>query len=130
MFGSRELFNKGQRKCYICKEIFLLNNSNFTRNRSKKHGYASQCKKCKYRIQGFPDSIIKIKLIEESNFTCRGCKVKNITPGFFDIDHIIPVRLSSLKRGFHFLKNSSKENLQVLCPNCHRLKTITDRKNK
>jgi len=47
---------------------------------------------------------------------CR-CGIEHSDHRFFDLDHVIPkVRSGS----------NNISNLQILCPNCHRLKTISD----
>lgn len=53
------------------------------------------------------------KKIKESYLKCRECGVEHEDYRFFDVDHI---------NSDH--KNNNKENLQVLCPNCHRIKTL------
>jgi len=50
-------------------------------------------------------------------WTCQKCGVYSGEFAFFDIDHISP----RLKGG-----HGKKDNLQVLCPNCHRKKTLLD----
>lgn len=46
---------------------------------------------------------------------CHSCGVVHTAPMFFDIDHILP-RVDGGK--------NNPENLQILCPNCHRKKTL------
>lgn len=48
-------------------------------------------------------------------WTCKQCGIYNTEIWFFDIDHIQP----RSKNG-----SSKRSNLQVLCPNCHRLKHL------
>ncbi len=50
-------------------------------------------------------------------WTCQKCHCYSADPRFFDIDHIIP----RSKKG-----HGKRSNLQVICPNCHRRKTIID----
>ncbi len=50
-------------------------------------------------------------------WTCKHCSLSSDNYMFFDIDHILPKSRSG---------HNKKSNLQVLCPNCHRLKTISD----
>jgi len=47
-------------------------------------------------------------------WACSQCPTQHTSPHFFDIDHVVP--RSSGGRG-------GRANLQILCPNCHRLKT-------
>jgi hypothetical protein len=49
---------------------------------------------------------------------CAHCSIESSDVGFFDIDHVIPCA----KLGKRSAKGNS--NLQVLCPNCHRCKTL------
>jgi 5-methylcytosine-specific restriction endonuclease McrA len=48
---------------------------------------------------------------------CAQCGLFNTQHRFFDIDHILP----RSKGG-----NGLRDNLQILCPNCHRIKTCHD----
>jgi hypothetical protein len=67
--------------------------------------YCSSCKKRKLR-----NSVFVKKLV------CEKCGFKAKHPAQMDIDH---------KDGNH--KNNRIENLQELCANCHRLKTIEEK---
>jgi len=67
--------------------------------------YGNTCKSChKY-------GVVKTK--------CEFCGFVPMHPCQLDVDHI---------DGNH--KNSSRDNLQVLCANCHRLKTFVNGDNK
>lgn len=44
-FKAKELFDKGCRKCVICKKVKSLDL--FYKNRKRKGGYAYECKECK-----------------------------------------------------------------------------------
>jgi len=61
---------------------------------------------------------LKIKITKRDNYACQKCGLKNENPSFFDMDHKDSNR-----------NHNSMNNLWLLCPNCHRLKTIEDRKN-
>lgn len=50
-------------------------------------------------------------------WACQTCK--KLLPSTYEIDHIIPFSISF---------NDDYENLQALCPNCHRKKTQTENK--
>lgn len=50
-------------------------------------------------------------------WTCQSCSLYSGEYRFFEIDHIIPRH-----KGGH----GRRSNLQVLCPNCHKHKTIGD----
>lgn len=47
-FKAKELFDKGYRKCVVCKEIKSLDL--FYKNKNRKGGYAYECKKCKNEL--------------------------------------------------------------------------------
>jgi 5-methylcytosine-specific restriction endonuclease McrA len=51
-------------------------------------------------------------------WSCATCFVESVDCCFFDIDHIVPCAELG-KRTF-----GDMSNLQVLCPNCHRCKTL------
>lgn len=50
-------------------------------------------------------------------WTCKNCRAYSENPAFFDIDHISPR---------HKGGPGIRTNLQALCPNCHRVKTLQD----
>lgn len=54
------------------------------------------------------------------NYTCQVCGLRDVE--IMEVDHVNPQVL------FPELK-ASIENLMTLCPNCHRRKTLRDRKN-
>lgn len=48
-------------------------------------------------------------------WNCMSCNISHSHPNFFEIDHIIQVSAGG---------SSEVENLQNLCPNCHKKKTL------
>jgi len=62
---------------------------------------------------------VKDQIRERYKYTCQICKMRNDLKGFMDIDH---------KDGDR--NNDDVNNVWILCPNCHRIKTIRDRENK
>lgn len=52
-------------------------------------------------------------------WTCTKCSLQHPDASFFDLDHVVP----SAKLG---IRSQDRGNLQVLCPNCHRLKSLVD----
>lgn len=60
----------------------------------------------------------RVKILERDGYKCCLCKLKNENSFFFDIDHI---------NGNN--RDNRMENLQTLCPNCHRLKTFSNGDN-
>lgn len=61
----------------------------------------------------------KREVLKRDNFTCRICGIRD--PEIMEVDHI----LEKYKGGKNF-----PENLQTICPNCHRRKTNSFLKNK
>jgi 5-methylcytosine-specific restriction endonuclease McrA len=51
-------------------------------------------------------------------WSCATCFIESDDCGFFDVDHIVPCAQVGRR------VMSDKSNLQVLCPNCHRCKTL------
>ncbi len=49
---------------------------------------------------------------------CEACGHRPVTPELLEVDHILP-----RSRG----GDNSPENLQTLCANCHKIKTLLDR---
>ena len=67
----------------------------------------------------------RIKILEIKGKRCSKCGMENEHQSFFDIDHITPRRkIGKVRIGNNSLKEI--DNLQILCPNCHRLKTIAE----
>lgn len=76
----------------------------------------------------------KVKILDKLGHKCSKCGIFSEIKGFFDIDHIIPVRRKLIRYNSdtsitHGEANRTdlKNVYQVLCPNCHRLKTLQDR---
>jgi hypothetical protein len=68
--------------------------------------YCSSCKKDKLRLS----------YLYKTNMRCSKCNFKAEHKSQLDIDHI---------DGNH--KNNDSSNIQVLCANCHRLKTYINK---
>lgn len=125
----KQLIKIGKRKCYICKEIYKLNADNFPKSNKKDYnGFRYICKKC-MRQKGSWSNLRdrREKFIKDRNFTCAYCGLKNNNFAFFDIHHIKSYRHTGKHRKRFIRANENFNNLQLLCPNCHRLKTINKR---
>ena len=65
------------------------------------------------------------------NYTCKECGLRD--KEIMDLDHIKPMRKSGKNRDDMKLADIEAhggiENLQTLCPNCHKRKTIRDNKS-
>jgi 5-methylcytosine-specific restriction endonuclease McrA len=60
------------------------------------------------------------QVIQKQNYTCQKCGMQDYTKGFMEVDHIkSQVSFPELSRDL--------ENGQVLCPNCHKRKTIEEK---
>jgi hypothetical protein len=59
-------------------------------------------------------------ILDKQDYECARCKARLFPKGVMvpEFDHIMPVALGG---------KSVTDNAQVLCPNCHRIKTIEDR---
>lgn len=84
-----------------------------------------------YNISMYKKSYrFRFRFITEKKNTCENCGLYHFSDSFFDIDHVKPqigrYRGKDRKRGFR-IRESDRDNLRVLCPNCHRLKTLKDR---
>ena|SRR3990167_469844 len=64
-------------------------------------------------------NVIRFKAKIRDNWTCQVCGLRE--PEIMEVDHIKP------KSRFPELKNAL-ENQVTLCPNCHKRKTVRDRK--
>ena len=125
---GKHINKEGKRKCYGCHQVFPLTLDYFSAcNRKYTLGFRYNCKKC----SNYKYDLRKI-LIKGCGFKCNNCNLyKPDDYSFFDIDHITPLkrRTNGLNVGTYLRKKDGEKNLQVLCPNCHRIKTIKDRKN-
>lgn len=127
--GAR--YKAGVEKCYVCKKTFPLTDQYFYRNTGKPSGFSTECKPCKrqYQLARNRDLLERRRAFVVSvGSKCSSCGVFNEDTSFFDIDHIVPVVLTKVARSLPSQYNPAE--LQVLCPNCHRLKTIGERKYK
>ncbi len=60
------------------------------------------------------------QVLLRENYTCQKCGLRDIE--IMEVDHILP-------KSIYPELYSDINNLQVLCPNCHRRKTLKDRKD-
>ena len=74
-----------------------------------------------YLAKGSKSYHIKVLAIEGDDWTCQSCLLRDTE--IMDVDHIKP------KSVFPELKYNLN-NLITLCPNCHKRKTLRERKNK
>ncbi len=59
--------------------------------------------------------------LERDNYTCNNCKLRE--PEIMEVDHFFPQsRFPEVK--------FELENLVTMCPNCHKRKTVMERKRK
>lgn len=121
-------FNKSlpKRRCLSCKSLFLP-----TGRRHKYCGSINNTQSCSYKREREMDKRLMYKcnyrfeLIKLRRNCCEHCGIKNDNPSFFDIDHIKPIKRTQNNLPHNnYYKETEKLNLQVLCPNCHRIKTI------
>lgn len=117
---GKSLFSEGLRKCYVCKEIKSIDDFGIS-NRAYCHGRTYQCKECYINLRNNFERQRNI-VLKRLGLKCNKCGIENNNLSFFDIDHIVPIKKSSNRRN---LKMSEIDNYMVLCPNCHRLKTIS-----
>ena len=57
----------------------------------------------------------KLHVAAQQRWACASCK--STLNEFFELDHILPVALGG---------TNTTENLQALCPDCHRHKSLFD----
>lgn len=115
----------GKKKCTKCKQVLNANSDNFRLNRSKRDGLSTECKPCARNNNLDYTLGSKRRFIESRESKCADCGLRNEDTRFFDIDHIIPIYQSGDKRKQYDYTNT--DNLQILCPNCHRIKTMNER---
>lgn len=119
-----QLIRQGLRKCYRCKMVYPLTREFFYRSSTRgANGFKYDCITCTLQAR---DSYRR-KLIEENDFTCQRCGIRYEDFHFFDIDHIKPLAGKRKGKSNYIPQEVDRANLQVLCPNCHRVKTIENR---
>lgn len=111
------------RKCWICKELKPLDADTFYHNKNKPDGCGTECKECHKRKGQERRTARRRLFIESRGNMCARCGLKHEDFKFFDLDHIVPLNDTKSPRGW---RNDNGDNLQVLCPNCHRVKTMQD----
>lgn len=118
----------GKKKCTVCKALFEKNNNNFYKNRSTGDGLSTECISCLKNLSRKRTDIRKEFILSKGG-CCNKCGITNDILSFFEVDHIIPDYYFRQERKYRkpFTLNDA-HNLQVLCPNCHKLKTLEDNK--
>ena len=104
---------------FICKKCCIIQSQIWKRKNPEKVKIQRKRYRKKHPQQQYHHRLF---LIKQAQFTCKHCGIKNENPSFFDIDHVVP-----RKGGTKHINPARFSNLQVLCPNCHRLKTINDK---
>lgn len=126
LYGMAYLIRQGLRQCYVCKEIKPLNSENFHRAANKPGGYNYECRSCcnrpNAREKNWPRDIRRT-IIAALGHKCAKCGLENDHDSFFDLDHIVAIRQG---RGHRRYKLEEIDQYMLLCPNCHRLKTISE----
>ena len=126
---SIHLHKIGKRKCHICNEIFPLNKDYFYTSKGKtRKGFRANCINCsKFRVKKY-NIDYRLKFVEYCGFECKNCGIKNSNKSFFDVDHIKPIKKAIRQSTDRVVYKEQYHLFQLLCPNCHRLKTIEDNK--
>lgn len=113
-----------QRNCWICNKQYPLTEEYFYKNINKRDGWGTECKPCHKASSQMKRTSRKSSFVSSKGNKCNSCNLYYEDHKFFDIDHIIPLFSNGDKRRQYIYDDNS----QVLCPNCHRLKTIKDMK--
>lgn len=110
----------------MCNKLFPVSIQYFYKNKHKASGYSDECKPCKRKYQQGRHLELrerKREFIRSRGSKCEHCGIYYENTSFFDIDHIIPVKITKETRNPNITDFS---NLQILCPNCHRTKNIKE----
>jgi hypothetical protein len=116
------------KKCYYCKTEKERND--FRKNRSKKDGLSSACKKCS-------DFLKNQKIKENQEFVFQYLKLSscvdcgNKDPVVLDFDHIHGEKRMSISKMIYKIRSRRKiideiDKCTIRCANCHRIKTAKD----
>lgn len=121
-------YPEGMQHCPTCDRVLPATTEYFHRNKGsdRKNKLHSQCKKCIRDSNAFIRAK-RVEFIEGRGSKCEKCGLYCANYKFFDIDHIIPLHQTGEKRTQYQFGDGT--NFQVLCPNCHRFKTLEEMKN-
>lgn len=115
-YSNNRIRKDYDKKQYLLKKKSLLRLCQTCGVRSCAFG--ETCKPCSKSNQGI--TWARKTAIFRDDSTCQICGLREI--GLVEVDHIVPV----WKRPDLYC---SIDNLMVLCPNCHKRKSIRDRKD-
>ena len=79
----------------------------------------TSCRRCKDQFNRNKNKLLLSRGGVEGPWSCECCGLENSERSFFDGDHRVPRSAGG---------DNSVENLQILCPNCHRVKSIAEQK--
>ena len=96
-----------EKYCKRCGEI----HDKWRYRAKKKYWDCNQCRSDYYRKNKF------IENIKDGLYSCEQCSFTSPLRSMFDIDHIRPRSEGG---------GNGSENIQVICPNCHREKTVLE----
>ena len=100
------VFSNGKpKKCFLQKTCECGNVCESHVGKNGHRYFHARCKSCRTRGR--------------AREACEACGYRPVTPELLEVDHILP-----RARG----GDNSPENLQTLCANCHKVKTLLDRK--
>lgn len=119
----KQLIKQGLRKCCVCTEIKELKEENFDKSKWSSTGYGYVCRPCSmHKLAALKAKTSdRLSIIDAFGKKCAKCGVQNDHPSFFDIDHIKPKRGKDKRYRLSRIKD-----YMLLCPNCHRVKTIAE----
>lgn len=124
--------------CQNCSKSFFADNKDGSENKRRKFCSTSCNLKDKYRRRYIKhkdkiSKIISLRNIKRRNFALEKLGSKCVKCGITDlrvlqIDHIIPLKFTKQKRLYaqelhNLIIEDAHSNLQLLCANCHMLKT-------
>ena len=112
------------RTCWICHQDYPLTETYFYRNVNKTDGWGTECRSCHKEQSQIGRSKKRREFVLSHGNTCGNCGLTHDNHMFFDVDHIVPLEITGDKRRQY----KYDDNCQILCPNCHREKTLTERK--
>ena len=121
--GRMNKHGEGKKKCTACKKILPRTPEFFYKNRCTADKMTTECINC-CRLLTRKESKFRQEFVNKLGNKCNHCGMVSMVKSFLEVDHINPVYFIDGKR--RYFSREDKSNLQVLCPNCHKLKTIED----